>query len=455
MTALSASRRVALRALAQIRRTDAYARPVIDKRIAAAALPAADAAFAARLAYQVIATQGTLDEALDPLLSHPRGIEPGVRDALRMGACELLFLRTPPSAAVSQAVEAARLARPQAARLANAVLRRLAERAPTFPWGDPATDRDALARVCAMPRWLTDLFLDDLGEQHGREALLAGLGAAPLFVRANPFKGPLEETIAALSADGAEPLPSPPDDAARRCARPARAARGSALAHGLAIVADAAAQVAPLAAAPRPGAHVLDVGAGRGTKSSMLQGAALCAGGPARVVAIDTRAYKLDVLETTMRRLGVPGVTTALVDATDPASLAELRGAFDVALIDAPCSGLGTLRRHPEKRWRLRPDDIDRLAQLQLRMLRAVSTVVRPGGLMVYSTCTVSAAETEGVIAAFLRDERGAGFSRSPLDVALPDEWARFVTRDGWFRSWPRKGGADGHFVAALVRGVR
>lgn len=455
VTALSPARRIALRALAQVRRTGAYARPVIDKHVGGGTLTAPDAAFAARLAYQVIVSEGTLDEAIDPLLAHPRGIEPAVRDALRMGACELLFLRTPAAAAVSQAVEAARLARPQAARLTNAVLRRLAEQAPTFPWGDPDLDRDALARQCAMPRWLTDLFCQDLGEEHGREALAAGLGPAPMFVRVNPFKASADEVFSALSADSAAPVTSPPDKATLRCARPAAAAHGTALARGLAIATDAASQVAPLATVPRPGTRVLDVGAGRGTKTAVLQGIALGAGGPARIVAVDLHSYKLDVLDAAMRRLAIPGVTTMVADATDPASLGELRGAFDVALIDAPCSGLGTLRRHPEKRWRLRPDDIDRLAHLQLRMLLAVSTVVRPGGRMVYSTCTVTRAETVDVIARFLESEQGAAFEATPLEIEFPAEWTRFVTREGWFQSWPQKGGADGHFVAALTRRVR
>jgi len=455
VSALSPARRTALRALAQVRRTGAYARPVIDKHIAAATLTPEDAAFAARLTYQIIAAEGTLDEALARFLDHPQRLEPTVRDALRMGACELLFLSTPASAAVSQAVEAARNARPQAARLANAVLRRLAEQAPLFPWGDPAIDRDALARQSAMPLWLTNIFLHDLGEDSGREALESGLGAAPLYVRVNPFKATIDEATVRLTADNAAPVVSPPDRATLRCAHPAGAVRGVALASGMVIATDAGAQVAPLAAVPRPGARVLDVGAGRGTKTAELQGAALTAGGPARVVAIDLHGYKLDILDATMKRLGVPGVTTMVADATDPASLAELRGVFDVALIDAPCSGLGTLRRHPEKRWRLRPDDIDRMAKLQLEMLKAVSSVVGPGGRMVYSTCTVTHAETQGVMAAFLASEQGAGFSATPLEVELPVEWTRFVTRNGWFQSWPGKGGPDGHFVAAVTRQTR
>lgn len=448
---VSASRRTALHILSDIRRRGAFSRPVIDTALGKAGLSREDSAFASRLVYAVISAEGTLDEIIDGSAKRPGAVEPRVRDALRLSIAELLYLRTPSRAAVHQGVDAVRDIRPAAAGFANAVLRQVAERAESFPWGDPATDRDALERASAMPRWLVDRFLEDLGEQAGREALLASIEPAPLYVRVNPFMATTDQATERLTSDGAAPEVCPPDGAALRCRVPHQAVNGSAIRDGLVVVSDAAAQVAPLVCPVGPEKQVLDVGAGRGTKTAILQGLALLSGGPSELTAVDIHAFKLQTLVQSLTALGVPPVHTAVLDATDANALMAL-GDFDTVLIDAPCSGLGTLRRHPEKRWRVTPEDIDRIAALQLALLEAASSVVRPGGLVVYSTCTITRAENFDVVSAFLAGERGHAFSVRPIgDIADPD-WNAFFTPEGYFRSWPRPGDADGHFVAVLAR---
>ncbi|MDO9557031.1 MAG: transcription antitermination factor NusB [Coriobacteriia bacterium] len=449
---VSASRSAALGILADIRRRGAFSRPVVDTALARSGLSREDVAFASRLVYGVITAQGTLDSIIDESAKRPGAVEPRVRDVLRLSICELLYLRTPARAAVHQGVDAVRKVQPAAAGFANAVLRRVADRAESFPWGDPTTDRDVLARSSAMPRWLVDIFLEDLGDAEGVHALLAGTEAPPMFVRANPFRATPHETFEQLQADGAQPEASPPDESCFRCRSPREAVHGEAVTGGMAIVSDAAAQVAPLSAAPRAGDRVLDIGAGRGTKTAVLQGIALGSGGPADITAVDIHGFKLDTLQESLSLLGLPAPRTAILDATDESVLAGLGGEFDVVLIDAPCSNLGTLRRHPEKRWRLMPDDIERMAVLQRSLLDAASHVVRRGGLVVYSTCTITRTENQDVVSAFLSGDRGRAFRVRPLHDVVDDAWQRFITPEGYFRSWPETSGADGHFVSALVR---
>jgi 16S rRNA (cytosine967-C5)-methyltransferase len=149
----------------------------------------------------------------------------------------------------------------------------------------------------------------------------------------------------------------------------------------------------------------------------------------------------------------VPGVTTVVGDATDVAAASGLPplGSADAVLLDAPCSGLGSLRRRPEKRWRVSPEDIDRLAVLQARMLQQSALLVRVGGRVVYSTCTVSRRENHDVVTEFLRQSGGA-YVTGPLAGTPVEEFAGTVTEEGWFQSVPASGGPDGHFVAVLER---
>jgi 16S rRNA (cytosine967-C5)-methyltransferase len=124
----------------------------------------------------------------------------------------------------------------------------------------------------------------------------------------------------------------------------------------------------------------------------------------------------------------------------------------DAAFVDAPCSGLGTLRRHPEKRWRIAPSDLTDLGVLGLELLASAASLVRPGGIVVYSTCTVARKENAEVVESFLANELGKEFHIESLDEAVPGEWRRFVTAEGYFSSFPVSGGPDGHFAARLVR---
>jgi 16S rRNA (cytosine967-C5)-methyltransferase len=450
---LTPARAVALRVVIEARTREAWGHELLARALAEAGLDERNAAFATRLAYGVLASEGTIDAALDRHLDRPSRVHPLVRDALRLAAYEILFMSTTDRVAVHQGVEAVRSVEQRAVGLANAVLRRVAEDAGAFPWGDPDTEPAALARLTSHPEWLVRLLPAELGPAIARTMLEADNEPAPLYLAHNPFLGGFDELISVLEREDVEPVPSVPEGCII-AGSPSAAVRSDSLRRGSCVVADAAAQFVAALAAPPPGGRGVELAAGRGTKTLLMQAAAVRAGGPAEMLSADVHAFKVGLLKERLARLMVPGVHGIVADTTDPESVAELGGpsSADVVLVDAPCSGLGTLRRHPEKRWRLAESSVETLAHLGEHMLTTASRVVRPGGFVVYSTCTVTDRENRGVIEGFLAGPAGNGFSVVPVASSVPPGWERFVTSEGWFRSVPEAGGPDGHFAAVLAR---
>lgn len=441
------ARQTALRVLARVRKDVAFGGAALSAELRTHPLSSTDAALATRLVYGVLGAQGVLDEVIDMHLDRP--VEPRIRDVLRVAAYESLFSRVPAYAVVDQAVAAARTIRPQAAGLVNAVARRVVEQAEGFPWGDPVTDRDALARASACPRWIVDEYLESFGEERGRAALMACTDVAPTYVRLDAFAAPPAETVRSLEA--AAPRACPVDPDCFELTEPANAFAAESQAGWFPM--DAAAQMAPRACGPRPGEEILDAGAGRGNKTFALQSIAARAGGTAAITALELHGGKAERLRERLSSSGVPNVAVVIGDASDAVSIFG-PDAFDCVLLDAPCTGLGTLRRYPEKRWRLRASDIPRMAGLQTTLLEALAQVVRPGGRVVYSTCSVSIRENDAVVGQFLSGGLGKHFTAEAIGPLVPSEWGTFIGRSGAFLSCPLAGGPDGHYVAVLRRGT-
>ncbi|MDO4807078.1 MAG: transcription antitermination factor NusB [Coriobacteriales bacterium] len=447
---VSASRVAAVRILGDVRRREARARDLLRGSKHMEQLDERDRAQATRLVMGVTASRGLLDQVIDSHVRSRSGIEPQVRDALRVAAFELLFLSTPSSVAASQGVELVRGVRPRAAGMANAVLRRVA--AEDVPIREAARERLAtgesrvedLAWVSGYPMWLLERIKEDRGDEACVAFAQSALEPAPVYVAPNLG---LVNTMVAQELMGATGLePHALDDDVFVLGRPAGLAR-SGLVQGVRVVpADLSAQhVANLVAdlvAPAKAGRLLEVGQGRGTKTILMQNAARRGGYELFVTAMDVEGFKTKLARKRMADAGLADrVTCVTFDACglDEAAAADALGArepFDVVFVDAPCSGVGTLRRHPEIAWSLLPNDVDALRELQLRMLCAASVWVRPGGALCYATCSVLKAEDEGVVSAFLRDKRGRAFE--PTDAP--------------FLSLPQPDGPDGHFCVVLRR---
>ncbi len=423
-TKASPARTAALDALSQIRERRAFAQDVISHTIDTSHMKPEDRAFATRLVLGVTSSWGILDEVINKFLDDPRDISPSVRDALRLSAYEIIFLGKHPHAAVDQGVELVKSVAPPAAGLSNAVLRKIVAERSEFPYGDPSTDIDALARACAFPGWLARVLVNDLGPEAAVNLMRASNEQAPLFIAINGAKGGEDivrrgfekagEPVEPVSVDGAE-IPGclrVLDPRALLLPEMKRL-----LGTGRILVSDAASQLVAASILPdeKPESF-LEIGAGRATKTILIQGDAVrkYESQIEQYVTLDNKEFKTKLLAKRVKEFGVHVSEALTGDALDLAGALGER-TFDMVFLDAPCSGLGTLRRHPEIRWRIGPADIISFAQNQLAMLKQASAHVAPGGTLAYATCTVTRAEDNAVVKAFLESPEGSDFSLVPI----------------------------------------
>lgn len=455
MAGLSASRKAALTTLCIARERDAYVRELVNSKAGKAAvakLSPEDRALATRLALGVVATRGTLDEAVDRYASKPEKIAPAVRDALRIAAYEILFLQKSPHAAVSQGVELVKSVAKNAGGLANAILRRVAEGADVFM-------AESDAHRFGLPAWLYDRVCEELGTEEGQAFGASCLEPAPVYVANVPMWVSDKRAQKAFGEAGMAVEPCGAVPGAWRAENPSAVGGCALVDECQAVVADYGAQLVAYVGAPEPGDRVLEVGSGRGTKTILLASQAHRRHGAARIWALDVHTYKAAVASERLAKARVEGVCQVTGDARDLGSLAILPPLFEHVLIDAPCSGTGTLRRHPEIAWNLTPEDVTSCAALQLEILRGVAPRVAPGGMLTYATCSVLREEDEAVVQAFLESPEGADFEvvRAPDavpagDGAAIDEMADRSTPEGYVRTLPAPGACDGHFCASLRR---
>ncbi|HAM14847.1 MAG TPA: hypothetical protein DCP91_03085, partial [Eggerthellaceae bacterium] len=397
----SPGRLAALYATQRVRRRNAFAQEVIESTIDRSRISPADRAFATLLTLGVVSTSGSLDEVINRCLASPRDIKPDVRDALRISTYEVIYLRKEPHAAVNQGVELVRAVAPSAAGLANAVLHRILTSAESFPFGDPTSSIGALALLYAFPTWLARRLIEDMGSAAAIELMRSANDQAPLFIHVNALQASDDEVISLFKEVGAELQPAESGGIAPAGCYRVSKARSLAdgrirrlFQQGKILVSDASAQ-AVAAAVLEGGApeSLLEVGAGRGTKTIMLQSMAYrLYGDQLNITSMDSHGFKAELLRDRARDYGVRIERIVTGNATRLDAILPDQ-TFDAVFIDAPCSGLGTLRRHQEIRWRITPERIDELVQTELALLKSAAGHVGAGGSIVYATCSVTYAE--------------------------------------------------------------
>lgn len=406
-----------------------------------------DRALATELVYGVLRQQGRVDYALGKFCRQPLAkLEGRVRCLLRLGAYQILCLdRIPPSAAVNTTVELARKQNlERATGFINGVLRGLLRGQGSLIWPDPLRDPlGYLTHGCSLPAWLAGRWQKEFGREQAIELAEALLKPAPLTLRVNTLCADPEELLARIQMV---------DPDARRCqyaAEGIRLSRSAALAE-LAPqtfqVQDQASMLIPHLLAPRPGEQILDACAAPGGKTTQL---AALTGNQARIMALDLHPHRLKLLQAGVERLHCQGVSARVWDLTRPPDFIP-PASCDRVLLDAPCSGLGVLRRNPEARWLRQASDIPTLAQLQLRLLSNVAPLVRPGGSLVYSLCTMTPEETTEVVAAFL--DRHPEFQGEDLHARLPDAWHALLDQQGCLRTLPQRHDDMDAFFAVVLQ---
>lgn len=434
-------RRLAFEILSRVER-GAFASPLLASR-RLEGLDARDRALIHELVLGVLRNRNMLDHELERYLKTPaKPLDPRVRNLLRIGLYQVRFLdRIPTHAAVNETVGLAKeIGAEQAAGLANAVLRRAAREDASATMAGLPAGAEGLSVRYSHPRWLVERWVARWGFARAEAILRADNETPAVFFFPIPVNEGPNSTLDAMRRAGLVVQPAmPPPGCWQLMDGPASALKGFAD-KGAIYIMDRGAQWVAHLLRSESGMRVLDLCAAPGGKSLA---AAAHMKHEGAVIANDVRLTRLRTLLAVCRSAGIL-IIHALV--SDPSSAIPFRPGlmFDRVLLDAPCSGTGTLRRNPDLRWRIRRSEIKRLSDLQSRLLAECGPLVRPGGLLVYSTCSMEPEENEGVVEAFLRSSSGYGLLIPSLTDAI---------RDGpYFRTDPTMDLMDGFFAAVMMR---
>lgn len=433
-------------AFAVVRRTfedGAYADRALEAEARRARLGPRDRALATRLAFEAIQRRATLDHLIAVLADRPpEQLDADTRAALRLGLVQLCFLDgVAAHAAVDESVELVKAGRARGGhRLVNAVLRRATREAPGLLEGlDDATPRSAAIRH-SHPEWVAQMWWQSLGAAQARQLMESGNHPAESAVRANTLITTAAEVAGELDALGVASHPAPALPEGLVLDAPFDVVGSQAWREGRLTAQSRASMLVARVVAPRPGERVLDLCAAPGAKATHI--AALMEG-RGSVVAVEQRAARARALAANSQRMGADNVEVRTADARD-----DHGTGFDRVLVDAPCTGLGTLRSRPDLRWRAAPGSLDELVRLQGEILSSAARSLRPGGTLVYSTCTISPRENEGQMATLLDAHPELEVEDLQSDFSL---WKHPAVADH-LQLMPHRDATDGFFIARLRR---
>ena len=436
------ARETALRVLISCRNNGAWADAALKAQLSRDGLSGADAALCSRMVYGVLQNQLLLDFYLAAYCSQkPDHLQFPLLEILRLGAYQILYLdKIPDSAAVNESVKLAKLfGRGAASGLVNAVLRKVSQNKNALPAIPDRDEAKYLSIKYSHPKWLVKRLLAVLGREECEGFLAANNGVAPMTVQVNPLKTTVEELTAELEAAGVTVKPHSWVPGCLELSGTGDLNGLEAFRAGKFQVQDPAARLVALISGVKPGDRVLDVCAAPGGKSFS---AAFAMENQGSITACDLHENKLKRVLEGAERLGVTCMNTAAADGR--VNRPEWREAFDVVLVDAPCSGLGIIRKKPDTRYK-KADELFTLPVIQSAILDNAATYVRPGGTLVYSTCTILPEENEELVSVFLADH--PDFTMVPF--TLPDPVGE---NKGSLTLWPQRHDTDGFYICRMKR---
>ncbi|WP_370866571.1 16S rRNA (cytosine(967)-C(5))-methyltransferase RsmB [Saccharibacillus sp. JS10] len=441
------AREAALNVLTGVEENAAYSNLLLNRTLQQAELSPADAGLATELVYGTIARQATLDYFLNQFIkSEVKRLNPWVRSLARMSLYQIRYLdRIPAHAAVNEAVEIAKKRGHQGiASMINGVLRSILREGDnlSIPEDLPTAERIALQH--SHPQWLVERWMTQYGEETAEAVCVANNQPPKVSIRVNTLRADRDELMRELEQEGHIVTASPLSASGIIVESGGNMANDHLYRDGRFSIQDESSMLVAEALSAEPGMSVLDCCAAPGGKTAHI---AEKMGNKGRIVANDLHEHKQRLIVEQAERLGLTCIESSVGDAMalnqqfEPAS-------FDRVLLDAPCSGFGVIRRKPDLRWAKTPDDAAAIARLQRQMLSSVAELVKPGGLLVYSTCTIEREENQRAVAEFLRDH--AEFIAEPFEVPALEQQPQ--VGGAGVQILPNQFGSDGFYIARLRR---
>lgn len=442
------ARGLALRVLIDVEQDGAFANLAMHQVLEKHRPAKLDRAFATELAYGALRSLNTLDWVLDQFVSQPLARQTvAIRNILRLGVYQLMFMdRVPPSAVCNEAAELARQYGHQGVvRFVNGVLRNVARRLGDIKY--PPLEKNPVEHIAlkySHPVWLVKRWLEEFGLEDTMAICRADNEPAPNTVRTNTLKTNRDGLVNRLTREGLAVVKTGFAPEGLNIEGFLSLGALDSFQEGLFQVQDESSMLAGRALSPLPGSLVIDACSAPGGKTTHL---AQLMENRGRILAFDIHPHKLALINENCARLGIGMVEVAAGDARDLP--AELHGRADFVLVDAPCSGLGVLRRRPDARWRKDPGELPALVQLQAQILEGASRCVKDGGVLLYSTCSIAREENLAQVEKFLA--RHPWFELEELATTLPAELDhRGTLHRGYIQIYPRSHGMDGFFIARM-----
>ena len=448
---MKSARRIALEVLYKIEVKNAYSRVALDSTLSAHELSKEDRALVTELVYGVIRRLNTLDWVLNTYSFKQKveGFSPYVRNILRLGAYQLMYLdRIPAYAAINESVEMSKeFGHSGIVSLVNAVLRAIGDNVKEIHYPDQQKNLSQyLSIIYSHPQWLITRWLSRLGEKETIKLCEINNQAPPLSIRTNALKNTREELISSLEKENLKVEVSSVAPGGLKIRDFISLPQLESFRRGLFTVQGESSQLISYILAPRPGETVLDACAAPGGKSTHM---AELMNNTGSIIALDVRKPRVEMIKENCRRLGVTNVKAELLDATKVSSLYSKK--VDRCLVDAPCSSLGIIQSQPEVRWnRDYRGALVKMPQLQYAILEEASLCVKPKGVLVYAVCSLEPEEGEKIIEKFLKDR--PLFHLESVRPYLPVSQEELVDENGFLKIYPHRHHMDGMFACRMVR---